>query len=68
MTPGIAAEALSRVRRGLRLVPVAATLALIIALMVLLGSTYFGHSSSPYGMCYGEDGRAVLCEVAEHMK
>ena len=42
------------------------TLALILfALMLaLLGHTYVGHSSSPYGVCYGASGRSIPCAVA----
>jgi len=36
-------------------------LALVIA---LLGHTYIGHSSSPYGVCYGASGRSIPCAVA----
>jgi hypothetical protein len=38
-----------------------------IAAVLFLGSflarTYFGHSSSPYGVCYGSSGRSVPCSL-----
>jgi hypothetical protein len=42
-----------------------ATLAGLVLLMisVLIASTYFGHSSSPYGACYAKSGRSVPCEL-----
>ena len=41
----------------------ALVLALGLVLMAALASTYFGHSTSPYGVCYGASGRSVPCAV-----
>lgn len=40
------------------------TILLVVVLAVALASTYFGHSSSPYGVCYGTTGRSIPCEIA----
>jgi hypothetical protein len=32
----------------------------------LIASSYIGHSSSPYGVCYADSGRSVPCELARH--
>lgn len=37
------------------------TLAVLVALLVLLGRTYFGHAPGPYGVCYGASGRSTPC-------
>ena len=44
---------------------VATALVLLLgaALMTALASTYFGHASSPYGVCYRSSGRPVPCAV-----
>lgn len=42
---------------------VAAVLFFGLALMAVLGSTYFGHASSPYGNCFGPSGRPGPCVV-----
>jgi hypothetical protein len=42
----------------------AIAIALLLILAVAIGRTYFGHASSPYGVCYGESGRAIPCAVA----
>jgi hypothetical protein len=34
---------------------------LAIALAALIAMSYFGHSPSPYGTCYGSTGRSVPC-------
>ena len=34
-----------------------------LMLMAVLGSTYVGHSSSPYGDCFGPSGRTVPCAI-----
>jgi hypothetical protein len=36
---------------------------LLLALCALIASTYFGHSTSPYGACYVKSGRQVPCEL-----
>jgi hypothetical protein len=30
----------------------------------VIGFSYLGHSSSPYGVCYASSGRSVPCAVA----
>lgn len=42
----------------------AIAIALLLILAVAIGRTYFGHASSPYGVCYGTSGRAIPCAVA----
>jgi hypothetical protein len=42
----------------------AIAIALLLILAVAIGRTYFGHASSPYGVCYGKSGRAIPCAVA----
>ena len=42
----------------------ALVLTLGFALALAIGSTYFGHASSPYGTCYGSSGRTIPCAVA----
>lgn len=32
----------------------------------IIASSYIGHSSSPYGVCYAASGRRVPCELAPH--
>jgi hypothetical protein len=32
----------------------------------MIASSYIGHSSSPYGVCYAASGRSVPCELAHH--
>ncbi len=44
-------------------VATALVLFLGVVLMTALASTYFGHASSPYGVCYGSSGRPVPCAV-----
>lgn len=34
-----------------------------LGLTTALASTYFGHSSSPYGNCFGRSGRPAPCAV-----
>jgi hypothetical protein len=41
----------------------ALVLLLGLVLMTALASTYFGHSPSPYGVCYGSSGRPIPCAV-----
>jgi len=41
------------------------TIALFVALLALIASTYIGHSPSPYGMCFGSTGRTIPCAVAK---
>jgi hypothetical protein len=36
---------------------------LLLLICVLIASTYFGHSTSPYGACYVKSGRQVPCEL-----
>lgn len=36
---------------------------LLALVLVLLGSTYVGHASSPYGVCFGKSGRTIPCAV-----
>jgi hypothetical protein len=48
-----------------RMAPVTLTLALLVLLAAFVTSTYFGNGRSPYGMCYGANGRAVPCEWVE---
>jgi hypothetical protein len=50
------------------LVPAVVTLTLFLMLVVAIASTYFGHSSSPYNGCIGENGRAVPCDVLEAVR
>ena len=38
-------------------------LVLLAFALALLGHTYVGHSTSPYGVCYGASGRSVPCAV-----
>ena len=42
---------------------VLAIVALLIV-VVLLGTTYFGHAKGLYGVCYGGSGRSIPCAVA----
>src|SRR6266571_5794130 len=42
---------------------IAATLALLLGVVAALSTTYVGHSSSPYGVCYASSGRAIPCDV-----
>jgi len=42
----------------------AVAIVLALAVIALLGRTYFGRSHSPYGVCYGSSGRSIPCEVA----
>jgi hypothetical protein len=54
--------------RSTRLRETAARIATIVLLMVVIGllaSTYIGHATSPYGVCYGASGRSIPCAIAE---
>ncbi len=58
---------LDRLLRGANLHAVVArgfALALLATLVVVIGRTYVGHSPGPYGVCYGNSGRAIPCAVA----
>lgn len=44
------------------------SIALLVLLIVTIGRTYFGHSSSPYGVCYGTSGRSIPCALAARGK
>jgi hypothetical protein len=46
---------------------VAAALVLTLGLVLTaaLASTYFGHATSPYGVCYGSSGRSIPCALAK---
>jgi hypothetical protein len=48
-----------------RALPVVLALAALLAVGVLLGSTYFGRGSSPYDSCTTPSGRAVSCALLE---
>jgi hypothetical protein len=56
------------VERARDLVPVVVTLALLLLVVAVLASTYFGHSRSPYDGCYGANGRAISCSVLEALR
>jgi hypothetical protein len=56
------------VGRARNLFPIVVTLALFLLLVAGLASTYFGHASSPYDGCVGENGRAVSCTVLEAIR
>ena len=49
---------------ALRLMAIAA----VLFLGSFLAQTYFGHSSSPYGVCYASSGRSVTCSVIAQSK
>jgi hypothetical protein len=55
-------------KRAPHVLPVAITLALMVLLLAALASTYFGHSRSPYDICYGPNGRSVSCTVLEAVR
>jgi hypothetical protein len=38
---------------------------LLMVVIGLLASTYIGHATSPYGVCYGTSGRSIPCAIAE---
>ena len=40
-----------------------AAIVVLVIVVGLLASTYIGHSSSPYGVCYGRSGRSVPCVI-----
>lgn len=44
----------------------AIALLLFVTAAAFVASTYFGHSTSPYGTCYSQSGRAVPCEALKH--
>jgi hypothetical protein len=50
-----------------RYAPVAFALLVIAAVMIVLGSTYFGDASSPYDMCAAPDGRSLPCSLVRQM-
>lgn len=53
--------------KELRELVLSALMALVaIALGVMIAASYFGHSPSPYGTCYGSTGRSVPCEAIRH--
>ncbi len=54
--------------RARQVVPIVLTLALFLLLVAALASTYVGRSRSPYGTCYGPNGRAVSCAVLEELR
>ncbi len=39
---------------------------LFALLAAVLGQTFIGHSTSPYGVCYGPSGRSIPCGVAQN--
>ena len=41
---------------------------LLLAVCVLLASTYLGHSPGPYGACYVKSGRQVPCELVSRTR
>jgi hypothetical protein len=55
--PGSPPTSSARSRQILEL----ATLLGWLLLAAAIGLSYLGHSSSPYGVCYGRSGRSVPC-------
>ena len=55
----------SRSERFQRLVKVATIVGWILVVAVI-GGSYIGHASSPYGVCYAASGRSVPCTVVPH--
>jgi hypothetical protein len=41
----------------------AIVLAILLAVVALAARSFVGSSSSPYGVCYATNGRAVPCEA-----
>ena len=66
MLLAVAGNASVVAERAWRILPVALTLTLLVLLAGFLVSTYFGNGRSPYGTCYGANGRAVPCEWIEN--
>lgn len=54
--------ALLRLRRNW---PVMLTWALVITVASLIASTFVGEAHSPYGACYGHNGRPIPCAAIE---
>jgi len=50
-------------RRSTSNLAIAVVLFLGFVLTAALASTYLGHSSSPYGNCFGRSGRPAPCRV-----
>lgn len=42
----------------------AAAIVVLMLVIGLLASTYFGRAKGPYGVCYGQSGRSIPCELA----
>jgi hypothetical protein len=68
MVPMLAGPIALLAARARELFPVVVTLALLVAVMAVLASTYVGDSRSPYNTCYGTDGRAISCAVLEAVR
>lgn len=68
MVPVLAGGFAPLVERARHLVPVVVTLALLLLVVAVLASTYFGHARSPYDGCYGANGRAISCTVLEALR
>jgi len=56
-----ATDRFSRVRETTARV---ATILVLVVMIGLLVSTFVGHAKGPYGVCYGESGRSIPCELA----
>jgi hypothetical protein len=46
-------------------VPAIATLALALAVAILIVLSYFGEGRSPYGNCFAPNGRPMPCELVQ---